>query len=203
MAGCSPKREGLCGLAGAGDARWTRGVLSLPMGVAGGGGGGVEDGGGGDDGGEKQERNGRGSEMREVMGAPGEGFSSGRSRGQAPCFPSSCQVAQRSLLVRSPPFLPSRLLLRVRLLPVLVPESCFRPPHTARLCLPRLRCQHERPCPQAVHVRAQAPQALRTQPTTQGGPGTATDKGQRGEQEVNTPHTVTRTPVAHVRRATA
>ena len=44
--------------------------------------------------------------------------------------------------------------------------------------------QHERPCPETVNVRAQAPQAHRTQPTAQGGSGAPTDTGQRGEQKV-------------------
>ena len=50
---------------------------------------------------------------------------------------------------------------------------------------------YEQPSPEAVHVRAQAPQALRAQPETQGRPRTTTDPCQRGEQEVNTPASVT------------
>ena len=55
---------------------------------------------------------------------------------------------------------------------------------------------HEQPSPEAVHVRAQAPQALRTQPAAQGRPRTAADPRQRGKQEVNAPAPVTESPQA-------
>ena len=67
------------------------------------------------------------------------------------------------------------------------------PPRPQRATLPSPRhlspalAHHEQPPRKAVHVRAQAPQALRTQPATQGGPRKATNPRQRGEQEVIPP----------------
>ena len=119
-------------------------------------------------------------------------------------------LGRRRLSLRCP--LPARPLLFFPRAPLLLPlglppESGYSPfslktcsswpTHTQGSPAPPLHFapatfgHYEQPSPEAVHVRAQAPQALRAQPETQGRPRTTTDPCQRGEQEVNTPASVT------------